>query len=173
MNSNRKILSVLNEGVWLSTKEILLKTPEIKTKIIGSIIHYLRKKQFVKARALKGKNDGLIHNSYQYLITKKGINYLNRKNMRQIKILILKVFRKSVIPYSWHVGIKNGISGINCELYEQFNKNYSYHYIQKMVRELVKEKLLFKYNFYFNGYAHYDITKKGYNFLENLEEEEQ
>ena len=91
--------------------------------------------------------------------------------MNHVKTLILKVCRKSVIPYSWCAGIKDGISGIQKEIFCQFNKEYSYSYIQKMIQELCKDSLLKRLKFRVQGgYAQYEITKDGKNFLENLNE---
>ena len=90
--------------------------------------------------------------------------------MEQVKTLILKVCSKSVIPHSWNAGVKNGISGIQKEIFCQFKKEYSYSYLQKMIQELCKDSLLKRWKLrVLGGYAQYEITKEGQNFLKNLE----
>jgi len=80
MNNSEKVLVVLKECAWSSMKEISLKIPELAIGPIRTAVGYLKDKEFVRVRCLIGKDGvSLLHQSYQYNITKQGIKYLNKK----------------------------------------------------------------------------------------------
>lgn len=89
--------------------------------------------------------------------------------MREIKVLILK----TLVEFFYGKSTTKSIAHIRRWLYWSFNKLYSYNYVQRMIQELVREGFMSRYVWFARGYAHYDITKKGHNFLENLEEKEE
>lgn len=72
MKLEDRILSCFSANQWVSMADIISLFPEVKYSTIRSIFYILRKKDFIRTRALIGKNGGLIHNSYQYTITEKG-----------------------------------------------------------------------------------------------------
>ena len=68
MNNDDKVLSLLSMDHWLSMREILSLFPKANRNTIRVTVYTLHKKTFMKIRALRGKNGGLVCNSYQYSI---------------------------------------------------------------------------------------------------------
>ena len=79
MNNDDKVLSLLSMDHWLSMREILSLFPKANRNTIRVTVYTLHKKTFMKIRALRGKNGGLVCNSYQYSITEQGIEFLSRE----------------------------------------------------------------------------------------------
>lgn len=85
LNQSELVLQVLQKNTWLTRMNISIQLSGFSSKQIRGTVVYLLKLNYVRSRAKRGKNFGLISNSYQYAITKKGLDYLNVRKTISIK----------------------------------------------------------------------------------------
>ena len=93
--------------------------------------------------------------------------------MRKVKILLLKVMKEQVLIDGHSSRIGFTVSGWRDEIGVQFGKWYSYEYLSRAISELKREDYVERWKTKASGYCQYDITIKGHDFLEQLEDEKE